>query len=418
MVRDPPEVVVTVVLVVVVVVLVALAMGAILAFNGLVRRRNRTREAWAEIEVELERRHDLVPNLVETVRGYASHERGTFEAVTAARAAAVSAGASGDPSTIAPAEDQLGRSLRSLFAVAERYPDLRAVEAFDQLQEQLTATEDKIEFSRRYYNTSARDYDNALQSFPRNLLAEAFGFRPATYFEAPPGDEAAPRVSFDGGGPGGAQPRSPTGITPPQVYVVDDPSPNAFATGVGPRRAAVTVTTGLLALMDREELEGVLAHEMSHIRNYDVRLLLVVSTLIGMAGLLASVVWRTVIVVRPRGRDAEEVVAAMALAGLLLAAVAVVVGPLIRLALSRRREQLADVSAVELTRNPAGLIGALRKLERNDRPMEHVNHATAAMCIDDPLQHHEGWFHRLFDTHPPIRERIAVLEGILEAHTV
>ena len=102
-------------------------------------------------------------------------------------------------------------------------------------------------------------------------------------------------------------------------------------------------------------------------------------------------------------------------AGILLAAVAVIFGPLIRLALSRRREELADVSSVGLTRNPEGLISALRKLAQNDKPFKKFNHATAAMCIDDPLQHHEGWFHRLFDTHPPIAERIAVLERI--AHT-
>ena len=106
------------------------------------------------------------------------------------------------------------------------------------------------------------------------------------------------------------------------------------------------------------------------------------------------------------------------IAGALLAVVGFVVGPLIRLALSRRREALADASGVELTRNPAGLIGALRKLEQNDQPFARFNHATAAMCIDDPLQHHEGWFHRLFDTHPPIAERIAVLERIAQGQSV
>lgn len=208
------------------------------------------------------------------------------------------------------------------------------------------------------------------------------------------------------------------GVPKPAVYVIEDPSPNAFATGLRPERAAVTVTSGLLTVMNREELEGVLAHEMSHIRNYDVRLLLVVSTLIGMAGLLASLVWRSAFFLRPRGRDSGQVVVVVLAAGLLLGLVAVVLGPLIRLALSRRREELADVSGVELTRNPAGLISALRKLEANDQPFAKFNHATAAMCIDDPLQHHEGWFHRLFDTHPPISERIAVLERIEQGQLV
>jgi heat shock protein HtpX len=208
------------------------------------------------------------------------------------------------------------------------------------------------------------------------------------------------------------------GIPKPDVYVIEDPSPNAFATGTRPGKAAITATTGLLAIMNREELEGVIGHEMSHIKNFDVRLLLVVSTLIGLAGLLASLVWRSAFFMRPRGRDGGQVMIVVFAAGLLLGLVAVIFGPLIRLALSRRREELADVSGVELTRNPAGLISALRKLEKNDKPFAKFNHATAAMCIDDPLQHHESWFHHLFDTHPPISERIAVLEQIMRGERV
>ena len=208
------------------------------------------------------------------------------------------------------------------------------------------------------------------------------------------------------------------GIPKPAVYVIDDPSPNAFATGTSPERAAISATTGLLEVMNREELEGVIGHEMSHIKNLDVRLLLIVSTLIGLAGLLASLVWRAAFFMRPRGRDSGQIMIVVFAAGLLLGAVAVIFGPLIRLALSRRREELADVSGVELTRNPAGLISALRKLEQNDQPFRKFNHATAAMCIDDPLQHHESWFHRLFDTHPPISERIAVLEQIAQGNSV
>jgi heat shock protein HtpX len=105
-------------------------------------------------------------------------------------------------------------------------------------------------------------------------------------------------------------------------------------------------------------------------------------------------------------------------AGALLAVVGLIFGPLIRLALSRRRESLADVSGVELTRNPAGLLGALKKLQQNDKPFKNMNHSTAAMCIDDPLQHHDAWYHRLYDTHPPIEERIAALERILSGQAV
>jgi heat shock protein HtpX len=202
------------------------------------------------------------------------------------------------------------------------------------------------------------------------------------------------------------------GLPKPDVYVIDDPSPNAFATGTSPQHAAIAATTGLLAIMNREELEGVIAHEMSHIKNYDVRLLLIVSTLIGLAGLLASIVWRSALFMRPRGRQSGPIMIVIFGAGVLLGVVAVIFGPLVRLALSRQRESLADVSGVELTRNPVGLIHALQKLEANDKPFAKFNHATAAMCIDDPLQHHESWVHHLFDTHPPISERIAVLEHI------
>lgn len=193
---------------IIVVVVVLLALGLWGAYNGLVTKRNRTQEAWSEIDVELKRRHDLIPNLVSTVQGYAAHERGTFEAVTEARANAVAAGASGDPGQIARAENTLSGALRSLFAVAENYPQLRAVESFLQLQETLTATEDKIEYARRYYNTSARDYNIALQTFPRNLIAGPFGFRAVAFFAADEEDRAVPQVSFSSSVPQAEGPAS------------------------------------------------------------------------------------------------------------------------------------------------------------------------------------------------------------------
>jgi LemA protein len=198
-----------VVLIIVIVIVVLLALGLWAAYNNLVKKRNRTQEAWSEIDVELKRRHDLIPNLVSTVQGYAAHERGTFEAVTQARADAVAAGATGDPSQIAPAENALSGALRSLFAVAENYPQLRAVESFLQLQETLTATEDKIEYARRYYNTSARDYNIALQTFPRNLIAGTFGFKAVAFFATDQEDRAVPQVNFSGPGPGVAGPAPP-----------------------------------------------------------------------------------------------------------------------------------------------------------------------------------------------------------------
>ncbi len=202
------------------------------------------------------------------------------------------------------------------------------------------------------------------------------------------------------------------GLPMPKVYVIDDPSPNAFATGLSPKSAAITATTGLLAMMNREELEGVIGHEMSHVHNYDVRLVLIVSTVVAMAGLLASMVWRSLFFTR-EDRESGNAVVIIIAAGVVLSVIAFIVGPIMQFSLSRSRESLADASGVELTRNPAGLLHALQKLAQNDKPFRSMNHATAAMCIDNPLQHHHGFAHRLFDTHPPIEERIAALQRML-----
>ena len=202
------------------------------------------------------------------------------------------------------------------------------------------------------------------------------------------------------------------GLPLPKVYVINDQSPNAFATGRDPNHAAVTVTTGLLQMMDREELTGVLAHEMSHIKNFDVRLLLVVTTMIGMAALISSVFWHSVGRMRLSGRNSGQAALVIFAIGIIFTLIAVIVGPLMQLALSRQRESLADVSGVELTRNPQGLISALEKIAQNDRPPERFNHAVAAMMIDNPEEHHGSFFNKLFDTHPPIAERIAALQRI------
>ena len=199
------------------------------------------------------------------------------------------------------------------------------------------------------------------------------------------------------------------GLPMPKVYVMNDPSPNAFATGRDPSHASVTVTTGLLQIMNREELEGVLAHEMSHIKNFDVRLLLVVTTMIGLAAIIASMYWRGAW--RIRSRDERAVLIVLAI-GVIFTLIAFIVGPLMQLALSRQRESLADVSGVELTRNPQGLISALQKIAQNDKPTERFNHAVAAMMIDNPTEHHGSFYSHLFDTHPPIEERIAALQRI------
>ena len=181
---------------IVVVFVVLVVIWLVLTYNGLVTLRNRTQEAWSEIDVELKRRHDLIPNLVQTAQGYMGHERGTLEAVTNARAGAVAAGASGDPAKIGAAENMLTQSLRSLFAVSENYPDLKAIAAFTNLQEQLTATEDKIEFSRRFYNGNVRDYNIKLQTLPTSLIAGVIGFKAFGFFQADESDRAVPQVNF------------------------------------------------------------------------------------------------------------------------------------------------------------------------------------------------------------------------------
>jgi LemA protein len=184
-------------IIVVIVILAALALFFIATYNRLVTLRQRVKEAWADIDVQLKRRWDLIPNLIETVKGYATHESTVFQKVTEARAAAVSAGASGTPQERAQAENMLTSALRSVFAVAENYPQLQAVQEFKDLSENLTATEDKIAFARRFYNGNVRDYNTALQTFPTNLFASMLGFTAEEYFELTEAAEReVPKVKF------------------------------------------------------------------------------------------------------------------------------------------------------------------------------------------------------------------------------
>ncbi|MFM8236448.1 MAG: LemA family protein [Actinomycetota bacterium] len=183
------------VIVILVVVVLAVVVFAGL-YNGLVTRRNRVDQAWSDIGVQLERRHDLIPNLVETVKGYAAHERQTFESVVAARNAAVNAQQTSGPADLARAEDALSGALGRLFALAEAYPDLKANANFLALQEELTATEGRIAYARQFYNDSVQRYQTAIQTFPRNLIAGMFGFGPREWFRADEGASAVPRVEF------------------------------------------------------------------------------------------------------------------------------------------------------------------------------------------------------------------------------
>jgi LemA protein len=180
---------------VVIAVVVLVLLAGVVSYNRFVRQRNLVQESWRQIDVELTRRHDLVPNLVETVKGYAAHERQTLEAVTAARAAASAPGST--PASQAQQENLLSGALRQLFAVAESYPDLKASTNFLELQRQLSETEDRIAAGRRFYNGNVRALNTRVESFPSSIVARTFGFRQAEYFEADdPGTRATPQVSF------------------------------------------------------------------------------------------------------------------------------------------------------------------------------------------------------------------------------
>ncbi len=179
--------------IIVVAVLAVLVIWFIGAYNGLVRDRNKVDNAWGQVEVQLQRRYDLIPNLVETVKGYASHERETFEAVTSARAGAQSAQG---PTEQAQAENFLTQALRQLFAVAEDYPELRASENFASLQTDLEETEDRIAVSRQIYNDTVLSYNNKVQQIPTNIVASLTGFGVRDFFDAGDEAEAAPVVDF------------------------------------------------------------------------------------------------------------------------------------------------------------------------------------------------------------------------------
>ncbi|MFI5260493.1 MAG: LemA family protein [Candidatus Paceibacteria bacterium] len=181
---------------IVLIVLAVVVLWVIFAYNRLVTLVNQAKEAWSDISVQLKRRYDLIPNLVETVKGYAAHESAAFENVTKARAAAMGAGSS-TPAAQAAAENQLSGTLKTLFAVSEAYPELKANQNFLQLQQELGDTEDKIQASRRFYNTTVMALNTSIQTFPNNVIASTFSFKPMDLFELANGAEAEPvKVQF------------------------------------------------------------------------------------------------------------------------------------------------------------------------------------------------------------------------------
>jgi heat shock protein HtpX len=210
------------------------------------------------------------------------------------------------------------------------------------------------------------------------------------------------------------------GLPKPRVYVIHDPAPNAFATGRNPKNAAIAVTTGLLEKMNRVELEGVVAHELSHIKNYDILVMTLAVTLVGTVAILTDIAlrmmwWNGGRVAR--GGDRADRGNPFAVLGLVLLIVAPLIAKTMTAAVSRRRETLADVSAVHLTRYPPGLISALEKLQMDSTVTHSASMATAHLWIEQPLSGVNdtgrlGFFHKLFDTHPPLSERIALLREL------
>jgi heat shock protein HtpX len=209
------------------------------------------------------------------------------------------------------------------------------------------------------------------------------------------------------------------GLPMPQVYIIDDSAPNAFATGRDPQHAIVVATSGLLDMMDKNELEGVIAHELSHVGNYDIRLMAVVMVLVTIISVISNFFLRMTFWGGGRRRgnsDNDQLGAIFMVIGIVAAIVAPIIATILQLAVSRRREYLADASGALLTRYPEGLASALEKIERANEPMHHSNTATAHLFFADPLRAAAGstgsWIAGLFSTHPPIEDRIAKLQGM------
>jgi heat shock protein HtpX len=204
------------------------------------------------------------------------------------------------------------------------------------------------------------------------------------------------------------------GIPAPKLYLIEDSAPNAFATGRDPQHASVAVTRGLLDKLNRTELEGVIAHELSHVGNRDIRVMLLITILVGTVALLADWMWRSMFWTQGgrRDRDRGGAGAIIAVIAIALAVLTPIIATLIQLAVSREREFLADASGALLTRYPPGLASALRKIAADKEPLEVANKATASLYFANPLKDAPAFFDHLFDTHPPVAERIKRLEAM------
>jgi len=206
------------------------------------------------------------------------------------------------------------------------------------------------------------------------------------------------------------------GLPKPKLYVIEDSAPNAFATGRDPDHAVICATTGLLDKLTRTELEGVIAHELTHVKNYDIRLMSIVSVMVGLIALLGDWFFRARLFGggRSRSRDDNQLGAIIMVIGIIFAILSPIIATLIQLAISRRREFMADAGSVQITRQPQGLITALEKISADHEPLEAANKATAHLYIANPFKDKSdgavGWFASLFNTHPPMVERISILQ--------
>lgn len=201
------------------------------------------------------------------------------------------------------------------------------------------------------------------------------------------------------------------GVPMPKLYLVNDPSPNAFATGRNPEHASVAVTIGLLQILEKKELEGVLAHELSHVKNYDILVMTVVIILVGSIALLSDILLRSIFFRGGDDRKGGQAAIVLAVVGLVLAILSPLIAEIIKLAVSRQREYLADASGALLTRYPEGLASALEKIRLHAKPMKKANHATAHLFISSPFLGKKD-FLSLFSTHPPMEERVRRLRGM------
>lgn len=205
------------------------------------------------------------------------------------------------------------------------------------------------------------------------------------------------------------------GLPHPKVFVIEDSAINAFATGRDPKSAIVCVTTGALTRLNRDELEGVIAHELSHVRFYDIRTMTVAAVLVGIAVLLSDLILRMVFFSRGGSNDSRDngyIFIILLVVGVVLAILTPIIAQIINFAISRKREFSADAGSVELTRNPLGLASALEKIKKDTEPLEAANKATAHLYIANPLKGQKLWMQELFQTHPPIDQRIAALKGM------